>query len=162
MLSSVLTMNTLSATNVVATEGAWCWFADPRALHYENAAGTINATYIGYIDIHGNVKATQYDWLTGRKTDVLIRSYFQPDDHNNPTFLMLPDERVMIFYTRHTDERKIWYRISRRPGDITALGADGRQVGAVLSALLTEVTEGRLPNDRAALLAAAEKTMGKE
>ncbi len=122
MLSSVLTMNTLSATNVVATEGAWCWFADPRALHYENAAGTINATYIGYIDVHGNVKATQYDWLKQRKTDVLIRSFFQPDDHNNPTFLVLPDERVMIFYTRHTDEPKIWYRISRKPGDITDLG----------------------------------------
>lgn len=36
------------------------------------------------------------------KTDeVLIRSYFQPDDHNNPTFLVLPDERIMIFYSRH-------------------------------------------------------------
>ncbi len=109
---------------VVADEGAWCWFADPRALHYENAAGTINATYIGYIDVHGNVKATQYDWLTNRKTDVLIRSYFQPDDHNNPTFVVLPDERVMIFYTRHTDEAKIWYRISVKPGDITALGEE--------------------------------------
>ncbi len=109
---------------LVADEGAWCWFADPRALHYENADGTINATYIGYIDIHGNVKATQYDWIRHRKTDVLIRSYFQPDDHNNPTFIVLPDERVMIFYTRHTDEAKIWYRISRRPGDITALGEE--------------------------------------
>jgi len=108
--------------NVVADEGAWCWFADPRALHYENTAGTINATYLGYIDVHGNVKATQYDWVTKRKTDVLIRSYFQPDDHNNPTFVVLPDERVMIFYTRHTDEAKIWYRISRKPGDISALG----------------------------------------
>ncbi len=107
---------------IVADEGAWCWFADPRALHYENTTGTINATYIGYIDVHGNVKATQYDWVTKRKTDVLIRSYFQPDDHNNPTFVVLPDERVMIFYTRHTDEAKIWYRISRKPGDITALG----------------------------------------
>ena len=107
---------------VMAEEGAWCWFADPRALHYENEAGTINASYIGYIDVHGNVKATQYDWLTKRKTDVLVRSYFQPDDHNNPTFVVLPDERVMIFYTRHTDEPKIWYRISQKPGDITALG----------------------------------------
>ena len=107
---------------IVADEGAWCWFADPRALHYENAEGTINATYIGYIDVHGNVKATQYDWVKHRKTDVLIRSYFQPDDHNNPTFVVLPDERVMIFYTRHTDEAKIWYRISKKPGDITALG----------------------------------------
>ncbi len=109
-------------SNVVAQEGAWCWFADPRALHYENEAHTINASYLGYIDVHGNVMATQYDWLTGRKTDVLIRSYFQPDDHNNPTFLILPDERVMVFYTRHTDEPKIWYRISRHPGDITDLG----------------------------------------
>ena len=119
----VQAQNAYSGT-VVADEGAWCWFADPRALHYENAAGTINASYIGYIDVHGNVKATQYDWLTGRKTDVLVRSYFQPDDHNNPTFLVLPDERVMIFYTRHTDEPRIWYRISRKPGDITALGEE--------------------------------------
>ncbi len=114
------------AQTVVADEGAWCWFADPRALHYENAGGTINATYIGYIDVHGNVKATQYDWLTHRKTDVLVRSYFQPDDHNNPTFVVLPDERVMIFYTRHTDEPCIWYRISTKPGDITALGEEKR------------------------------------
>lgn len=117
---------TAAETNVVAEEGAWCWFADPRALHYENAGGTINATYIGYIDVHGNVKATQYDWLTGVKSDVLIRSYFQPDDHNNPTFIVLPDERVMIFYTRHTDEPCIWYRVSEKKGDITALGEEKR------------------------------------
>lgn len=112
------------SSNVVAEEGAWCWFADPRALHYENDGGTINATYIGYIDVHGNVKATQYDWIANRKSDVLIRSKFQPDDHNNPTFIVLPDERVMIFYTRHTDEKKIWYRISTKPGDITSLGEE--------------------------------------
>lgn len=40
----------------VTSEGAWCWFADPRALHYENEKGTINKTYVGYIDIHGNIK----------------------------------------------------------------------------------------------------------
>lgn len=112
------------SSSIVAEEGAWCWFADPRALHYENSEGTINATYLGYIDVHGNVMATQYDWLSHRKTDVLIRSYFQPDDHNNPTFLILPDERVMIFYTRHTDEPKIWYRISTKKGDISSLGEE--------------------------------------
>ena len=68
----------LRAANVVAQEGAWCWFADPRATYYENAAGSVKATYIGYIDVHGNVKATQYDWLKQRKTDVLVRSCFQP------------------------------------------------------------------------------------
>ena len=83
----------------VSSEGAWCWFADPRATHYENENGTINMSYIGYIDVHGNIKATQYNWLTGEKQDVLVRSYFQPDDHNNPTFLVLPDERVLIIYS---------------------------------------------------------------
>lgn len=118
----MLPMTHLHAADVITKEGAWCWFADPRALHYENESGTINASYLGYIDVHGNVKATQVDFLHNTRTEVLVRSYFQPDDHNNPTFLVLPDERVMIFYTRHTDEAKIWYRISQKPGDITQLG----------------------------------------
>ncbi len=110
----------------VSPEGAWCWFADPRATHYENADGSINRTYIGYIDVHGNVKAMQYDLLTGERTEVLVRSYFQPDDHNNPTFLVLPDERVMIFYSRHTDEACFYYRVSTEKGDITTLGEEKR------------------------------------
>jgi hypothetical protein len=112
--------------NTLTEEGAWCWFADPRAISYENENGTINATYIGYIDIHGNIKATQINHLTNTTHEVLIRSWFQPDDHNNPTFLVLPDERVMIFYSRHTDERCFYYRISQKPGDITTLGREIR------------------------------------
>lgn len=108
--------------HTVAEEGAWCWFADPRALHYENAAGTINATYLGYIDNHGSIKATQIDWKTKATNEVLVRSWFQPDDHDNPAFLVLPDERIMLIYSRHTDESCFYYRISKRPGDITSLG----------------------------------------
>ena len=115
----------------VSSEGAWCWFADPRAIHYENENGTINMSYIGYIDVHGNIKATQYNWLTGEKQDVLVRSYFQPDDHNNPTFLVLPDERVLIIYSRHTDEAAFYYRVSLKPGDITQLGEEKRLATAI-------------------------------
>ncbi len=110
------------SAELITTQGAWCWFADPRALHYENAAGTINVSWMGYIDVHGNIRATQMDFLTGRQTEVLVRSYFQPDDHNNPSFLVLPDERVMLIYSRHTDEAAFYYRVSQRPGDITTLG----------------------------------------
>ncbi len=108
----------------VTSQGAWCWFADPRAIHHQNEDGTINKSYIGYIDIHGNIKATQHDFITGESKEVLIRSYFQPDDHDNPTFLILPDNRVMIFYSRHTDEPCFYYRISTQPGDITSLGEE--------------------------------------
>jgi rhamnogalacturonyl hydrolase YesR len=110
--------------HVVAEQGAWCWFADPRALHYEDAGKKIDMTYIGYIDTLGNIKATQHNFLTGRTDEVVIRSEFQPDDHNNPTFLILPDGRVMIFYTRHTTEPRFYYRISRTRGDITDLGEE--------------------------------------
>ena len=108
----------------VTEEGAWCWFADPRALHYEDEAAGINMTYVGYIDIHGAIKAMQYDFNKKQQSEVLIRSYFQPDDHDNPTFLVLPDKRVMIFYSRHTDEACFYYRVSQKPGDITSLGEE--------------------------------------
>lgn len=113
--------------NVIADEGAWCWFADPRAIHYKSADGEIDAAYIGYIDVHGAIKASQIDFkanIDGMQQDVLVRSRFQPDDHNNPTFLVLPDERIMIFYARHTDEPRFYYRISTKKGDITSLGEE--------------------------------------
>lgn len=121
---SLLTANETFNGYQVTSEGAWCWFADPRAIHYENESGTINSSYIGYIDVHGNVKATQYNFLTGVREEVLVRSCFQPDDHNNPTFLVLPDERVLIIYSRHTDEAAFYYRVSTQPGDITTLGEE--------------------------------------
>ena len=121
----LLSLTKLTA-DTVSPEGAWCWFADPRALHYETPDGRINRTFIGYIDIHGNIRAMQYDFNQRRQTEVLIRSYFQPDDHNNPTFLALPDGRIMIFYSRHTDEACFYYRVSQMPGDITTLGREHR------------------------------------
>jgi hypothetical protein len=116
--------NNLFPVSTITEEGAWCWFADPRVIHYENESGTINSTYIGYIDVHGYIKATQIDHLKNRTSEVMIRSCFQPDDHNNPTFLVLPDERIMIFYSRHTDEPCFYYRVSQTPGDITTLGKE--------------------------------------
>ena len=48
MLCSALTLmaqnEVKTGSNIVAEEGAWCWFADPRALHYENETGSVNAT----------------------------------------------------------------------------------------------------------------------
>lgn len=115
--------------NVITEKGAWCWFAAPRAISYHNdkiGVEAINKTFIGYIDVHGAIKATQIDHNQNTREEVLIRSYFQPDDHNNPTFLILPDERVMVFYSRHTDEACFYYRISQKPGDIRTLGEEVR------------------------------------
>ncbi len=110
--------------SVISEEGATCWFADPRSLTVKNDEKGVNKTYVGYIDVHGSVKALQYDNKTGEYDEILIRSNFQPDDHNNPTFLELPDGRIMIFYSRHTDEACFYYRVSKQPYDITTLGEE--------------------------------------
>ena len=70
--------------HTLADEGAWCWFADPRALHFESKDKTVSITLIGYIDRHGNIKARQIDWKTGLTEEVLVRSYFQPSTTTIP------------------------------------------------------------------------------
>ena len=107
----------------VDDEGAWCWFADPRSISYSNG-DDLDFSIIGYIDIHGDIKATQINHLTDEVNEVLIRTNIQPDDHNNPTFLVLPDERIIVFYSRHTDEACFWYRVTTEPGDLTTLGEE--------------------------------------
>ena len=122
-IAALLTLLTGRAVNTIANEGAWCWFADPRAIHYANEEKTIDITLLGYIDVRGSIKATQIDWLTNTRTEVLIRAAHESDDHDNPTFLVLPDERIMVFYSYHS-KSTMFYRVSKRPGDITCLGPE--------------------------------------
>ena len=60
-IAALLTLLTGRAVNTIANEGAWCWFADPRAIHYANEEKTIDITLLGYIDVRGSIKATQID-----------------------------------------------------------------------------------------------------
>jgi len=105
----------------LVSDGAYCWFADPRAIHFTSRDGKIDRTFIGWINRRGDVMACQYDYTSKKIREVVIHSAFERDDHDNPTFLVLPDEHIIIFYTRHTNEPKIWYRVSKNPGDITDL-----------------------------------------
>ena len=105
----------------ITNDGAYCWFADPRALHFVSKDKSIDRTFLGWINRSGNVVVCQYDHKTGIRNDIVVRKVFELDDHDNPTFLVLPDERIMIFYMKHTSERKIWYRISKNKGDILSL-----------------------------------------
>ena len=113
-----------NATSLVSPKGAWCWFADPRALHHQNKELGIDKTYVGAIDNMGNIIAEEYDFNDNSKESVLIRSWFQPDDHDNPTFLALPDGRVIVFYSRHTDEPCFYYRITDKSGALSTLGSE--------------------------------------
>jgi hypothetical protein len=95
--------------------GAWSWFGDPRAVHFE---GDRRHTYIGWLDRTGSVKVTAYDHDTGNRETAVVRAKFQVDDHNNPSLLVRPDGRVMAFWSGHGG-KSMFYRITKRPEDVT-------------------------------------------
>ena len=107
-------------------KGAWCWFADPRAVRHTSQDGKIDKTYIGCIDTQGRIKALVHDHTKNNVKEILVRDGFQADDRDNPTFLILPDDRVMIFYSRHTDEPCFYYRTTKEAGNLETLGEENR------------------------------------
>lgn len=96
--------------------GGWSWFGDPRGVHHR---GAYNRTYIGWIDREGTIKVASYDHGTGVRTTAALRWRLEVDDHDNPSLHLLPDGRLMVFYSRHAGG-KMFYRVSVRPEDITS------------------------------------------
>src|SRR5215210_1149475 len=99
--------------------GGWCWFADPRAVHF---SGANDRTYVGWVSVSGRLVVAAYDRQTQTRT-VLGNVPFL-DDHDNPTLLVLPGGRLMVFYSHH-DAGPLRYRVSQRPEDISAWGPEG-------------------------------------
>jgi BNR repeat-containing family member/PKD domain len=88
-----------------------------RGVHHQGR------TYVGWLERQGDVKMASYDHATRVRTTVVLRWRFGVDDHNNPALHVLPDGRLMVFYSRHGGG-EMFYRTSRRPRDITAWGAE--------------------------------------
>lgn len=103
----------------LAFDGAWCWFSDPRAI-YKNGK-----TFLGYVNSFGNIEIASFEYALGElKTSVLHR-FLHKDDHANPSLLLLPDGKLMVFYTKHSNccgskgPYEMFYRISEEPYDIS-------------------------------------------
>lgn len=101
-------------------DGAWCWFSDPRAVYLN---GKI---YAGWVSSDGSIMVASYNEKTGEKKEVNIFSEFNKDDHANPSLLILPDKRIMVFFSAHSTlgrgetKAAITYATTKNPEDITA------------------------------------------
>ncbi|OJV36095.1 MAG: hypothetical protein BGO33_08595 [Bacteroidia bacterium 43-41] len=105
----------LKKNNTFAAENAaWCWFSDPRAVYYK---GEKEAIYYGFINSSGDVMAKSFDLETGETSEHTLHESLQIDDHNVPTFLFLPDRKILTFYNHHNGD--IFMRKSKRSEDIT-------------------------------------------
>src|ERR687895_2430696 len=103
----------VAAQQVPLGSGAWSWFGDPRAVHHGGK------TFVGWVDIEGDVKVSSYDHATGERVTAVLQARLNKDDHANPSIHVRPDGRLVVFYSRHVGPA-MHYRVSSRPEDVTS------------------------------------------
>ncbi len=99
----------------ITDDGAWCWFSDPRAIYHK---GDHEVTYTGFVTSTGDIAIASKDHRTGAEATKIIYHKLQVDDHVNPSLLILPDGRLMVFFTKHGGT--IYHTTSKAPEDISA------------------------------------------
>ena len=104
----------------LVADGAWCWFQDPRAVHF---VGARDRTYIGYVTSAGDVDVVSQDAGTALLIHTTLHPRLQADDHAAPGLVILPDRRIGVFYSPHTGSA-MYYRISLHSEDITGFGPE--------------------------------------
>ena len=95
-------------------QGAWSWFADPRAVY---SRGRIVAGWVDrdrYVNIASIKTSSVYRVRIGREA--------KRDDHGNPALIVRPDGRISAYFSDHNGPVVHW-RTTRRPGDISSWGS---------------------------------------
>ena len=106
--------------DTLTTDGAWCWFADPRAIYHK---GEKEQTYLSWITTDGDIMIAAYNHKTGEMVQQCIHKGLQSDDHANPVIFIRKDGRLIVFYSKHFDT--VMHRvISTNPEDITSWGPE--------------------------------------
>ncbi|WNQ09562.1 BNR-4 repeat-containing protein [Paenibacillus aurantius] len=105
-------------------DGAWCFFADPRAVYWE---GEYQKTYIGWLTREGHVMAGSYDHQTGQIASVMLKHGLQKDDHANPAIHIDAEGFVTVYYSAHNGDH-MYYRKSLSPEDISGWGPERKLV----------------------------------
>jgi hypothetical protein len=97
-------------------DGAWSYFGDPRALHF---AGLVHRTYTGWTNRAGEVVVAAHGPAYEART--VVGHLHHSNDHSNPSLVMRPDRRLVVFFSRH-DGAHMFYRIATDPESIASWG----------------------------------------
>lgn len=98
--------------HVPARDGAWSWFAEPRALQHQGV------TYYGANTTEGDAVIRAYDHRTEEVESFTLRSFSQ-NDHSNVLVKVRDDGRLQAYYSEHNGDR-IYVRTSTAPGSISS------------------------------------------
>lgn len=105
---------------IVASDGVWCWFADPRALVDQAAL------YVGWIDGEGNVMLGRranwnHDDTRAPLETVVVHEQLQVNDHASPGLFAHGDGRISVFYSAHNGD-DAFVRTTGVAADLSSLG----------------------------------------
>ena len=90
------------SVKILAYDGAWCWFSDPRAIYYSD-----HEIVTGWVKKDGSVEVACFDISVESLQLNTIYADMQVDDHNNPAFARLPDGNVFAMYAWHGGRRGV-------------------------------------------------------
>ncbi len=102
----------------VRSDGAWCWFGDPRAIE------TDKAVYVSSISSTGKIQVEQINRDGTRKRKVFTEKV-SVDDHNNPSLMVLKDGNLLITFSEHNGP-VLYSSKTTIPGDIESFGLVNR------------------------------------
>lgn len=102
----------------LTSNGAWCWFSDPRAIYTDKG----NTVITGWVKDDGSVEASSLNLTSNEIKCHILYDQLQYDDHNNPAFAVLPDNNILTMYTWHSTKKGVVYNITSKPLDISSFG----------------------------------------
>ena len=85
-------------------------------MHY---TGLLHRTYTGWTDRAGAVVIAAHG--PGYRAEAVVAHLGYVNDHSNPSLLMRPDRRLMVFYSRHSGGA-MFYRVASAPESISSWG----------------------------------------
>lgn len=102
----------------ITKDGAWCWFSDPRAIY-------VNDQIIGgFVNKEGSICVFKYNPANYDYQQTVLYEKLDYDDHANPSFMKLADNRIVIWFSAHggTTDSPIYYAVSKHAADISEWG----------------------------------------
>ena len=92
--------------STIAPDGAWTWYNDERTCFWNGHL------IVGYVHENGATMMAAYH-LIKQKTvfNKPLSTWKEKDDHNNPAFLSLPNQKLLAVYAKHGTDNQFNTRI---------------------------------------------------
>jgi hypothetical protein len=117
---------------ILASDGAWTWYNDPRAVFHNGIL------YFGYNrNADGKTILSAFNPQTGTKTDLFTSTRSQKDDHDVPGLLVKQDGTMLAIYARHGTDHFFACRLSTNTNPISATNWSAEKTIAPTGAGLT-------------------------